>query len=1016
MKHSLLFLFICFATVVSAQGKLSGKVTDANGEPMYGVIVRAEENTSVITQTDFDGLFTLKFPDNKKYTIRFYLVGYDEMFVPFSVSDDEVIQREFTIQEMVKETDGVEIIARAKKSSDSYMEKKRMNSALTIDYISSETIKKTGDSNVLNAVARVSGVSTNGNLITVRGIGDRYIRTTMNGSRIPTLDPLTNNIQLDIFPNTLVDNIIITKTASPDLPGDWTGAYISVETKDFPDKFTLNIETQVGYNAQNTFKDFITSERSSTDWLGFDNGLRNRDNTTIVPANLNPGVYDQMVALGLGDYFAQMGITGWSDGSSQGDMYFRLGLVQLGLLSPALIEDPTAYQSARAQYFQEYQPLAIQTITPDGTSYDNGFSNDWDVSFRRAPVNFSQSFSIGNETELFGRSLGLVGGFRYGSNYRYDPNGISQRVGDRDIGYPYLRRDHALLGRETNGWSALFSGSYAISKDHKISALFMPNFVGTNDVASYRSIRLPEDFQEMDIEKNLFYEQRRQLIYQVSSQHYFPNRRIKLDFNLSYTDGSSIAPDFKATEYIEILLNDLSAGFVFGPTAGNGIRRYYRYLDENILDGRVDAEYQLKQSDKKLNRKIKFGASTFRNYRKIDNYEYRVMFGNSVNVEPLVVDDINAYMSDNRFTVQNGIMDFNYMSLDFDRNHSFGHNDVYAGYGMLDFELNAQWRFSGGVRMEVTDLFTDADRFHELGYERNDPRRENVQGFPLVNPAQINKVDFLPSGNLIYKLKPREFGQVNLRLNYSRTLARPSIRELSDAAIFDNEFRTLIYGNSDLKMVYASNYDMRGEVFFNNSDNVSVSLFYKDITNHIELGFGSSGITWENIESSSVRGIEFEGKKSFGKQVELRANVTLVESRAMFIRRGLFVEDGIKNYVNIDTLERPMYGQAPYLVNAIASYKSKSERFVATVSYNIQGPRLVIAGVAEGRPDVYELPRNMVDIKVSQMLGKHFNVFVTVRDLFNTPVSRSYDLPRGWDYFDSFRYGTNYVFGLAYKH
>lgn len=92
-------------------------------------------------------------------------------------------------------------------------------------------MKRTGDNNITAAVARVSGVSTNGGFITVRGIGDRYVKTTINGSRIPTLDPFTNNIKLDLFPASLVDNVIITKTASPDLPGDWAGAYLSVETK-----------------------------------------------------------------------------------------------------------------------------------------------------------------------------------------------------------------------------------------------------------------------------------------------------------------------------------------------------------------------------------------------------------------------------------------------------------------------------------------------------------------------------------------------------------------------------------------------------------------------------------------------------------------------------------------------------------------------------------------------------------------------------------------------------------------
>ena len=1017
MLRAIVFFSLFFCSLYSfTQGKLSGVVADSNGELLYGVIVRAEENSTVITQTDFDGKFLLKFPDDKEYKIRFYLVGYEELFVPFKVSDNETIQQDFILNEKVTTTQSVEIIAKAKKSADSFMEKKKMNSAITMDYISAETLKKTGDSNVISAIARVSGVSTNNGLITVRGIGDRYVRTTMNGSRIPTLDPLTNNIQLDIFPTTLVDNIVITKTASADLMGDWAGAYISVETKDYPDKFSVGVETQIGYNSTNTFKDFITSDRSRTDWLGFDSDLRSRETNEIETSNLNPTVYEQMVALGLADFYAQQGIQGWQDGSAQSDAYFRMGLVQLGLLPSALINDQTAYQSAIATYNDQYRPQAIQKITPDGTNYENGLSNNWDVKYRKAPLNFSQSFSIGNQTTLFGRTLGVLAGFRYGTNFRYDPDGISQRVADESLGYRFTRQDNAQVGRETNSWSALFNASYNLNANNKISALFMPNFIGTNDVASFKEILVTDELQDLIIQKNIFYEQRRQLIGQVSSQHFFPKSQFKIDFNLSYTGGKSSAPDFKSTEYIEQVRSGLASGYVFGPTVGEGLRRFYRYLTENTLDARVDFEKPLAAADSKRTRKLKFGAASQRNYRKINNYEYRVVLGNSVDLPSFTDGDIDEYMSLGLFTVNNGIQDFNYEDFYFDRNHSFGNSNVEAGYALVDWEFTPKVRLSGGLRVERTDIFTDVNRFNELGYERNDPRRENNPGFPFVNPGEINQVDVLPSANLIFKFDQNKYGQTNLRFNFYKSLARPSIRELSDAAVFDAEFRSTVYGNSDLEMVYITNYDFRAETFFANGDNVSVSAFYKDIRNHIELGFGSAGVTWENIPNSYVAGIELEGKKAIGKSLEFRANVTFVKSEAQFIRRGLQIVDGFKDYTVLDTLYRPMFGQAPYLVNAIASYKWDEKGFVFTASYNIQGPRLVIAGAIEGRPDVYELPRNMIDLKASKTLGKHFSVSFTIRDLFNTAVDRSYDLPSGWVPFDRFRYGTSFNLGIAYKY
>jgi len=1016
MKHFFIALFLFLsAQVVVAQGTLRGKVTDEKGESMFGVIVRALENETVIAQTDFEGTFTLKFPDNKLYTLNFVILGYETLEEKIQIKDNGTVSKEFTLLNSSNIIKGMDVVAKRVKANDGYMEKMKMNSAVTLDFISAEVMKKTGDASVVNAIARVSGVSTNGGLITVRGIGDRYVRTTLNGSRIPTLDPLTNNIKLDIFPSSLVDNIVISKTQSADLPGDWAGAYISVETKDYPDKLSVNIESQFGYNAQSTFKNFITSDRSNTDWLGFDGGLRTRDNDGIVAPNLNPTGYQQMVALGLGDYFAQQGIHGWQDGLPLADNYFNMGLVQLGLLPAAQFNDPVAIQSARDQYNATYKPQAFNTINPNGTDYNNGFSNNWNTKFRRAPINFSQSFSIGDQKMLFGKEFGFIFGFKYGSAIRFDPNGISQRVGDESLEYIFERQDSAKISRETNSISALINLAYKLNKNNKISFLFMPNVIGNNDVASFEEMPFGVVNQESAVSKNIFYEQRKQMIYQYSSQHYIPTLKLKLDMNASYTDGSSVAPDFKATQYVRFLDYSTVTGYQFAPTAGDGIRRYFRYLDENIFDGRVGAELPLKSKKDGVVRKLKFGAATQRNYRKIDNNEYRLNNGNQGNVPQLLDGDLDNYLNPNKFVMNDGVVDYVYSDFDFARNHSFGNSNVEAAYVLVDYELNESLRFSGGVRAEHTDIFTDADLFHEQGYEIDDARRENVGGFAYVNPGVINQWDILPSGSLIYKMKAKSETQSNLRFNYSQSVARPSIREMSDAAIYDNEFRTLIYGNSDLKLANITNYDFRGEVYFANGDNVSASVFYKDFKNHIEMGFGSAGITWDNIENSTVRGIELEGKKQIGKNIEFRANLTLVKSESEFVRKDLVIVDGKKVYTIIDTLYRPMFGQAPYLFNSILSYTADSLGLTATVSYNVQGPRLVIAGVVKGRPDVYEIPRHLLDFKVSKTIGEHYLASLTIRDILNSPVRRAYDLPNGYVDFDNFRYGTNFLVSFAYK-
>ena len=1014
--------FLCYILAVSysfAQGTVRGKVVDPSGEVVIGAKVMLTDTSGFIGKTDMDGNYTLKVPDAKPHAFRITLLGYDTLKTTISVANNQVLVEDFILKERekIQETKSTTVTRKVTKANDYYMERVKVSSPVSIDYISSETMKKTGDANVTNAVARVSGVSTNGGMITVRGIGDRYIRTNFNGSRIPTLDPLTNNIKLDIFPTTLIDNIIISKTQAPDLPGDWAGAYISVETKDYPDKLMVNVESQFGYNVQSTFKDFITSDRSSTDWLGFDNGFRGfNEGVSFAKPNLSPSNYQSMVALGLGDFYANLGVTGWQDASNENQTYMALGLVELGLLNPSQVNDPTAVLAALTTFNSTLRPQAWAQINPNGTSFNNGFSNSWNTTIRRAPINFTQNFSIGNQTTFLGKPLGYIFGFRYGNSVRFDPNGISQRIGPEQLGSGVLFTDDALVSREINSWSMLLNLAYKINDNNKFSILLMPNFSGTNDVGSFQTQPLGEPLEEISFRKNIFYENRQQKIYQYASQHYLPKSKIKIEANVSYTDGASNVPDFKLTEYIGFSQNYEITGYQFSPNAGDGIRRYFRYLDENLFDSRLSFELPLASDSLKLIRKLKFGGAYQNSDRNSKMEEYFLMAGNA-SPSTLQNEDLNLFLDTNQMLMQDGVLGYYYDPRNWDWNHTIGTNAITAAYGLLDFEFNKTIRFNGGLRAEHVALFSDVYKYHVLGYERNDGRRVSVPGYPIINPGILDEWSFLPSGSMIFKFQSEKKTTTNLRMNYSKSVARPNIREMNDAAVYDNEFRTLIYGNSNLKLTNITNYDLRYESYFANKDNFSVSAFYKTFLNHIEMGFGSSGITWDNNENSYVAGLEFEVGKNIGKHLEFRSNVTVVKSQSQFVRKDFIILNNNQiEYFPVDTVVRTMFGQAPYIVNGILSYNSDTLGLTATISYNVQGPRLVIAGILKGFANVYEMPRHTLDFKVSKNLGKHYAMSLTVRDILNAPVRRAYQLSDGsYIDFDNFRYGTTFQFGFSYK-
>jgi CarboxypepD_reg-like domain/TonB-dependent Receptor Plug Domain len=1012
MKKTTLLFYIIFIAVTSSfsQGTIRGKVSDKTGETLIGVTVALKSNPSMGTVSDFDGNFSLKLADSSTQVITISYVSYQTIEFEVHPKKGEVIVKDFVMESSTKDLAIVEVVTKSTKAKEYYMENIKKNSSTTIDYISSETMKKTGDANVVAAVARVTGVSTNGGFITVRGIGDRYVKTTINGSRIPTLDPFTNNIKLDMFPAALVDNIIITKTASPDLPGDFAGAYLSVETKDYPEQLALTIETQAGYNNQTSFKDVLSSQRSSTDWQGYDNSFREHDHSQFQSANTNISQYQEMVALGLGDYYKSIGVTGWVAQSNAGNVYFDLGLVKLGLLSPALINNPAAVAAATAAYNNgPYHSQAYSIINAGAAKTGQSFPNNWNTTQRKAPLGFSQSFTLGDQLNVVGKQIGFIAGFRYGSSTIYDPNSIAETpYPDSKLIYNHEER---ALSSESNGWSALINAAYKINPNNSVSLLFMPNMTGVNKVTEgYDTVQRVGT-------KAQFYESRKQMVYQFKSEHYLPVEKIKLDLNASYTKGSSNAPDFKYFQFDE----NLTTGTFSVDPLSHTIDRFYRYLTDNIFDSHASAEIPLGNKPG-LIRKLKIGGAYQQENTKSDQYDYQLSKG-TYNFTPLVNDDIDTYLNLNQFAITQGTnggvpystMNWFYTQDEAPTNHAFGRSNIKAAFIMTDFTVIPRIRISGGVRMETTNMFTDLKKFDSLGLSDTDPRRFYAPGILPATPGRINNTNLLPSATLIYKLINKDESPTNIRIGYSQTLARPSLREISNITNFDYELRANVQGNPDLKMVEIKNYDFRIESYFKNKDNISLSVFYKDFKNHIELEQGDV-YTWINVDKSYAEGIELEGRKGIVKGLEFRANVTLVKSYTTYIRTRKEVSGTVVNEFKEDTVSHSMFGQAPYIINGILSYTSDTLGLTATVSYNIQGPRLVIGSRVSSMPLIYEMPRNLLDFKVTKKLGKHFSISVTIRDILNSTVTRKYKMDDGYNVtYDSYRWGTNYLLGVSYK-
>lgn len=289
MNLSKSFLAIIFSLVSLAltaqEGIIRGSVIDETGEMMIMVTVAAE-GTTTGAFTDLDGKFNLAIAPGT-YSLNLSFVGYEG----FSIKDVIVKEGEVTLLESIVlkpstvALDEVTVTASMRKSTENALMSLKMRSATVMDGISAVSFKKMGDSDAASSMKRVTGVSVEGGkYVYVRGLGDRYTKTILNGVDIPGLDPDRNTMQLDIFPTSIIDNIMVYKSFNANMPADFTGGVVDISIKDFPEQKKGSIFLGSGYNPDYHFNnDFLAYKGGKTDFLGFDDGSRAIPATNNLP-------------------------------------------------------------------------------------------------------------------------------------------------------------------------------------------------------------------------------------------------------------------------------------------------------------------------------------------------------------------------------------------------------------------------------------------------------------------------------------------------------------------------------------------------------------------------------------------------------------------------------------------------------------------------------------------------------------------------------------------------------------
>lgn len=283
MKPLLLIAFFSLSLSTFAQtGKIEGKVTDSKSGAILSGVSILMDGDKAIASTNIDGYFVITVATGKKYSIKLTSVGYQpKEITDIEVTAGQVTHLDILIDKASKTEEGVLVRASARKESAAALITYQKNTAVVAQVVSAEAIRRSPDKNTGEVLKRVPGASLQeGKYLVVRGLADRYNQAMLNGVLLSSTEPDRKTFSFDIIPSSLIDNIIINKSFIPELPGEWAGGLIQVNTKDVPAKKFFTIQIGTGFNSNTIGNDFYSYQGSNTDWLGYDNGKR------ALPANL----------------------------------------------------------------------------------------------------------------------------------------------------------------------------------------------------------------------------------------------------------------------------------------------------------------------------------------------------------------------------------------------------------------------------------------------------------------------------------------------------------------------------------------------------------------------------------------------------------------------------------------------------------------------------------------------------------------------------------------------------------
>ncbi len=685
INKTALLLLCCLmglSSLLAQKGIVRGTITDqASGEAlMFTNVLVLETNPPIGAQTDLDGNYELQL-NAGVYALEVSYVGY----MTKTITEIEVKAGEITIvdfpmaDESLQLTEVVVSSKRIDRTENALLALQKKSFTIQ-DGISSQEMSRFGTSSAAESVKRVSGAAiVGGKYINVRGLGDRYASAQLNNMPLPSTNPYRNSTPLDLIPSNLLENIIISKSFTPDQSGSFTGGNVNLKTKSFPETFTLSFSSSVTYNTISSFNDrFLSYTGGKNDWLGYDDGTR---------------------AL------------------------------------PAILQDPTVReQLTTSSYIRARKDDELAAVIDEASKSLNAQKSPTHIS---SPLNHSLSFSVGNQFQVANNPLGVLFGVNYRRSYTALSNYQAQNWELPGENATALNNNFRLTGdqgTENPQVGGLLNLAYKFAGSNKISfnAFYNHDAEKTATFLSGPYSGIIAGANEFET-RSLLFKERELASLQLNGEHVFPDLgNIKLEWGGSLVELSQEEPDlrFFANTFNLAPDDDEGAQYFISPSEYDLPFHYFRTLTDEQKAGRVDISIPFAQANSPSNN-IKFGLAYSKKDRTFDEDRFQIQT-KSNNFDPYNNNPEAFFAPQNTGFIGKDSRDRNLIGLyvtdeEVVANTYTGTEEVLAAYGMFSYDFR-KFRIVGGLRIETTDFTVEsADENKQLG------RIDELDWLPSVN-------------------------------------------------------------------------------------------------------------------------------------------------------------------------------------------------------------------------------------------------------------------------------------------